>query len=68
MAVVIGGLSRALARPGFVPVHDQVRVLADTAVLIADGGTVNLLAAKGVRGRLGQDGVVVVPWSGGCRG
>jgi hypothetical protein len=31
-------------------------------------GTVNLLAAKGVRGRLGQDGVAVVPWSGGCRG
>jgi hypothetical protein len=35
-----GGLSRALARPGFVPVHDRGRVLADTAVLIADGGRV----------------------------
>lgn len=34
------GLSRALARPGFVPVHDRGRVLADTAVLIADGGRV----------------------------
>lgn len=35
-----GGLSRALARPGFVPGHDRGRVLADTAVLIADGGRV----------------------------
>ena len=34
------GLSRALARRGFVPVHDRGRVLADTAVLIADGGGV----------------------------
>lgn len=33
-------LSRALARPGFVPVHDRGRVLADTAVLIADGSRV----------------------------
>jgi hypothetical protein len=37
-----GGLSRALARRGFVPVHDRGRVLADTAVLIADGGRVML--------------------------
>ncbi len=29
------GLSRALARRGFVPVHDRGRGLADTAVLIA---------------------------------
>ena len=35
-----GGLSRALARRGFLPVHDRGRVLADTAVLIADGGRV----------------------------
>jgi DDE family transposase len=35
-----GGLSRALARRDFVPVHDRGRVLADTAVLIADGGRV----------------------------
>ena len=35
-----GGLSRALARRGFVPVHGRGRVLADTAVLIADGGRV----------------------------
>jgi hypothetical protein len=34
------GLSRALARRGFEPVHDRGRVLADTAVLIADGGRV----------------------------
>jgi hypothetical protein len=33
-----GGLSRALTRPGFAPVHDRGRVLADAAVLIADGG------------------------------
>jgi hypothetical protein len=33
-------LSRALHRRGFVPVHDRGRVLADTAVLIADGGRV----------------------------
>jgi hypothetical protein len=34
------GLSRTLARRGFVPVHDRGRVLADAAVLIADGGRV----------------------------
>jgi hypothetical protein len=34
------GLSRVLARPGFVPIHDRGRVLADAAVLIADGGRV----------------------------
>jgi hypothetical protein len=34
------GLSRALARRGFEPVHDRGRVLADTAVTIADGGRV----------------------------
>jgi hypothetical protein len=34
------GLSQALARCGFVPVHDRGRVLADTAVMIADGGRV----------------------------
>ena len=33
-----GALSRALRRRGFTPVHDRGRVLADTAVLIADGG------------------------------
>jgi Transposase DDE domain group 1 len=34
------GLSRALTRRGFAPVHDRGRVFADTAVLIADGGRV----------------------------
>ncbi|MDQ3886670.1 MAG: IS1380 family transposase, partial [Actinomycetota bacterium] len=34
------GLSRALARRGFVAVGDRGRVLADAAVLIADGGRV----------------------------
>lgn len=35
-----GGLSRAMTRRGFTPVHDRGRVLADAAVLIADGGRV----------------------------
>jgi Transposase DDE domain group 1 len=34
------GLSRALARRGFTPVHDRGRVLTDLAVCIADGGRV----------------------------
>jgi hypothetical protein len=34
------GLSRALARRGFTPVHDRGRVLGDIAVCIADGGRV----------------------------
>lgn len=34
------GLSQAMTRPEFTPVHDRGRVLADTAVLIADGGRV----------------------------
>jgi hypothetical protein len=34
------GLSAALARDGFLPVHDRGRVLTDVAVLIADGGRV----------------------------
>jgi hypothetical protein len=34
------GLSRALSRRGFTPVHDRGRVLADAAVCIADGGRV----------------------------
>ena len=33
-----GQFSTALARRGFTPVHDRGRVLADIAVLIADGG------------------------------
>ena len=34
------GLSRALARRGFTPVHDRGRVLTDVSVCIADGGRV----------------------------
>ena len=34
-----GELSRVLARPGFVPVHDRGRVLVDLVVTIADGAT-----------------------------
>jgi len=34
------GLSRALARRGFIPVHDRGRVLTDLGVCIADGGRV----------------------------
>jgi hypothetical protein len=34
-----GGLPGALARRGFVPLHDRGRVLADLAVAIADGAT-----------------------------
>ena len=34
------GLSKALRRRRFTPVHDRGRVLADTSVLIADGGRV----------------------------
>jgi len=33
-----GELSKALARPGFVPGHDRGRVLSDIAVCLADGG------------------------------
>ncbi len=38
-AGLTGALSRALARRGFVPLHDRGRVLTDTAVAIADGAT-----------------------------
>jgi len=33
-----GELSKAMARRRFVPVHDRGRVLADVAVMLADGG------------------------------
>jgi hypothetical protein len=33
-----GGLSKALARRSFTPVHDRGRVLTDLAVMLADGG------------------------------
>ena len=35
-----GAVSVALARRGFLPVHDRGRVLTDAAVMIADGGRV----------------------------
>jgi hypothetical protein len=35
-----GGLSKALARRGFLPLHDRGRVLTDLAGAIADGATV----------------------------
>src|SRR5258708_10280802 len=38
-AGLTGALSGALARRGFVPLHDRGRVLTDLAVVIADGGT-----------------------------
>ena len=34
------GLSRAMRRRGFTPMHDRGRVLIDAAVCIADGGRV----------------------------
>jgi hypothetical protein len=37
-AGLTGGLSRALTRRSFRPVHDRGRVLVDLAVLLADGG------------------------------
>ena len=33
-----GELSKAMARANFIPVHDRGRVLADVAVMLADGG------------------------------
>jgi hypothetical protein len=38
-AGLTGGLSGALARRGFAPLHDRGRVLADLVVAIADGAT-----------------------------
>ena len=38
-AGLTGGLSGAMARRGFAPLHDRGRVLADLAVAIADGAT-----------------------------
>ena len=32
------GLSKAMARRNFIPVHDRGQVLVDVAVMIADGG------------------------------
>ena len=48
-----GGLSKALRRRGFTPLHDRGRVLADTAVLIADSGRVPTSPPPGCRRRAG---------------
>nr|WP_257899434.1 transposase [Rhodococcus qingshengii] len=32
------GLSKAMARRRFIPIHDRGRVLIDVAVMLADGG------------------------------
>jgi hypothetical protein len=59
-----GGLSGALARRGFVPVHDRGRVLADLAVAIADGATVisDFAVLAGQREVLGPVASVPTVW------
>jgi Transposase DDE domain group 1 len=59
-----GGLSRALARRGFFPVHDRGRVLADLAVAIADGATVisDFAVLAGQREVLGAVASVPTAW------
>jgi hypothetical protein len=62
------GLSRALARPGFVPVHDRGRVLADTAVLIADGGRVPAPRSPSATTRSGSRSLPTAPPPGSLHG
>src|SRR4051812_10204074 len=50
-------VSSALARPGFEPVHHRGRVLADSAVMIADGGR-GMSDLAGVRGPGARFGAV----------
>jgi hypothetical protein len=59
-----GGLSGALARRGFVPVHDRGRVLADLAVAIGDGATVisDFAVLAGQREVLGPVASVPTAW------
>ena len=59
-----GGLSRALARRGFTPVHDRGRVLADLAVAIADGARVisDFAVLAGQREVLGPVASVPTVW------
>jgi hypothetical protein len=59
-----GGLSRALARRGFLPLHDRGRVLADLAVAIADGATVisDFAVLAGQREVLGPVASVPTVW------
>lgn len=58
------GLSRALARRGFIPLHDRGRVLGDLAVAIADGATVisDFAVLSGQRGVLGPVASVPTVW------
>ena len=58
------GLSKALTRRGFVPVHDRGRVLADLAVAIADGATVisDFAVLSGQREVLGPVASVPTAW------
>jgi len=59
-----GGLSKALARRGFTPVHDRGRVLADLAAAIADGATVisDFAVLAGQREVLGPVASVPTVW------
>ena len=59
-----GGLSRALARRGFVPLHDRGRVLVDLAVAIADGAAVisDFAVLAGQREVLGPVASVPTVW------
>ncbi len=59
-----GGLSKALARRGFLPLHDRGRVLADLAVAIADGATVisDFAVLSGQREVLGPVASVPTVW------
>lgn len=52
-----GHLSKALARPGFVPGHDRGQVLADVAIGLAMGG----VSVAGAMGAVAQAGVVCGP-------
>ena len=58
------GLSKALARRRFIPLHDRGRVLADLAVAIADGATVisDFAVLAGQREVLGPVASVPTVW------
>jgi hypothetical protein len=58
------GLSLALARRGFLPLHDRGRVLADLAVAIADGAAVisDFAVMSGQREVLGPVASVPTVW------
>ena len=58
------GSSRVLSRRGFVAVHDRGRVLVDTAVMIADEGTVmsELATLRGQGGAVRAGGLDPTLW------